>query len=223
MPTLNSIARVVDLLDPNKNVLYDVSVDDARAVVAGGDADAIGRIGGQFALVGRDGTTVRMARTIGRIMRYFIAKRAAGPALIVSDRIDAIQRWLDAAGLGDQFHPSYTRMVPAHHLVEIRLVGCPDPNPAYARFFRPPPPHSGELPADLDVIGKRYVQAVQAEMVRWLGSIPPTAPIGVAFSGGIDSGSVFLLAYDAVRRLGMNPSRLKAFTLSVDGGGEDAA
>ena len=48
-------------------------------------------------------------------------------------------------------------------------------------------------------------------------------PIGVCFSGGVDSGSVFLVAYHAMLRLGMNPSRLKAFTLSVDGGGEDLA
>ena len=46
-------------------------------------------------------------------------------------------------------------------------------------------------------------------------------PIGVCFSGGIDSGSVFLVVYHAMLRLGMNPSRLKAFTLAVDGGGED--
>ncbi len=40
-------------------------------------------------------------------------------------------------GLDDQFHPSYTRMVPAHHLMRVELVGCPDPNPVYQRFFEP--------------------------------------------------------------------------------------
>ena len=48
-----------------------------------------------------------------------------------------------------------------------------------------------------------------------------SGPIGVSFSAGIDSGSVFLLTYHALRELGESPSRLKAFTLSVDGGGED--
>ena len=32
---------------------------------------------------------------------------------------------------------------------------------------------------------------------------------------------VFLLTYHALRELGESPSRLKAFTLSIDGGGED--
>ena len=36
-----------------------------------------------------------------------------------------------------QFHPSYTRMVPAHHVTTIQLVGCPDPNPSYERFVVP--------------------------------------------------------------------------------------
>ena len=46
--------------------------------------------------------------------------------------------------------------------------------------------------------------------------------MGVSFSGGIDSGAVFLCVYHVMRRLGMNLSRLKAFTLSV-GEGQDLA
>ena len=48
-----------------------------------------------------------------------------------------------------------------------------------------------------------------------------TGPIGVTFSAGIDSGSVFLLTYHALKELGESPSRLKAFTLSIDGDGAD--
>src|SRR5256886_10172059 len=51
-----------------------------------------------------------------------LAKRAEGPALFVADRIDAIYQQLKAEGLHGQFHPSYTRMVPAHYIVEIQLV-----------------------------------------------------------------------------------------------------
>ena len=40
----------------------------------------------------------------------------------------------------------------------------------------------------------------------------------MCFSGGIDSGAVFLLTYHVMRKLGMNPSRLKAFTLSFGDG-----
>ncbi len=218
--TTQTISRVIDLLDASRNTIYNMTVEEARAIVAAGDPDAIRGIDGQFALVGREGTSVRMARTIGRLMRYFIAKLQAGPALVISDRIDTIRSWLESEGLGDQFHPSYTRMIPAHHAVEIRLLGCPDPNPTYRRFFAPP---RGTMPADLDAIGERYVTAVYDEVVKWLKTVPSDAPIGVCFSGGIDSGSVFVLAYHAMLKLGMNPSRLKAFTLSVDGRGDDLA
>ncbi len=70
-------------------------------------------------------------------MRYFLAKRQEGPVLVVASRIDTIYEWLKSEGLDGQFHPSYTRMVPAHHVVEIQLVGCPDPDPVYTRFFTP--------------------------------------------------------------------------------------
>ena len=42
--------------------------------------------------------------------------------------------------------------------------------------------------------------------------------IGVLFSGGIDSGSVFLVLYHLLLERGESPARLKAFTLSIDGG-----
>ncbi len=54
--------------------------------------------------------------------------------------------------------------------------------------------------------------------------LPEREPVGVCFSGGIDSGAVFLTAYHAMRRLGVPLTRLKAFTLSAGGGdGEDLA
>jgi asparagine synthase (glutamine-hydrolysing) len=218
MHTTQAIERIVDLTDPVKNVLFNMTVDEARALVASGDPDAVRRIDGQFALVATRGQTVLLARSIGRPLRYFIAKRAAGPALIVADRIDAIHRHLVSEGLADQFHPSYTRMVPAHHLTEVALVGCPDPNPTYHRFFSP---ERNALPPDLDVIGNAYIGALYDELCKWLRHRATDGPIGVCFSGGIDSGSVFLVTYHALLSLGMNPSRLKAFTLAVGGGGDD--
>lgn len=150
-------------------------------------------------------------------MRYFLAKREAGPALVVAHRIDAIAAWLQSEGLSGQFHPSYTRMVPAHHIVEIQLIGCPDPNPAYTRFFTP---ERGVLPPDLDAIGDRYIAALAAEIEKWLRSIPSRDPVGVCFSGGIDSGAVFLTIYHLLNRGGQSPARLKAFTLAGDGGAD---
>ena len=148
-------------------------------------------------------------------MRYFLAKRAAGPVLVVAHRIDAIRDWLEAEGLGEQFHPSYTRMVPAHHVVELQLIGCPDPDPVYTRFFTP---QSNSLPANVDEIGTAYISALAEEISLWLRHVPANEPIGVCFSGGIDSGSVFLTSYHVMRKLGMNLARLKAFVLDFGRG-----
>jgi asparagine synthase (glutamine-hydrolysing) len=212
------LSRVIDLTDPAGNRIYNMTTDEARDVVASGDAQAVARIDGEFALVGQRGKSVCMARTIGRLLRYFIAKYHDGPILIVADRIDAIRRQLVALGLDDQFHPSYTRMAPAHHVVRIDLVGCPDPNPTVNRFFTPT---RNAYAAYVPDIGVRYIAAVYHEIARWLERVPGNAPIGVCFSGGVDSGAVFLLTYHAILQRGDSPARLKAFTLAVDGGGPD--
>ncbi len=206
------VARVVDLTDPALNLLAGLDLEDARARVASGDANAVAALDGSYALVSVDGITVRLARSLDRPLRYFLAKEADGPVLVVADRIDAIERWLLEHGHGDQFHPSYTRMVPAHHLVTLRLVGCPDPAPSYMRTFTPA---RNVLPADLGEIGRLYVGVLADEIAKWLERIPPNEPLGVCFSGGIDSGAVLLVTQHVLRRLGMSPARLKAFTLSV--------
>ena len=218
-PTDVYVERVVDLLDPALNRLHNCTVDEARARVLSGDAAQVAGIDGSFALLARAGKTIRMARTLDRPMRYFLAKRHAGPALIVADRMDTLREQLQREGLADQFHPSYTRMVPAHYVVEIQLLGCPDPDPIYTRFFTP---ERNSLPSDLDEIGRRYIGALADEIAKHLQSIPEREPIGVAFSGGVDSGAVFLTTYHVMRKLGMNPARLKAFTLNL-GDGPDLA
>jgi asparagine synthase (glutamine-hydrolysing) len=209
------VERVIDLLDPALNHLYQFTVEEARARICSGRAESVREIEGSFALVARAGRVVRMARSLDRPMRYFLAKRHEGPALIVADRIDRIRAQLEEDGLADQFHPSYTRMAPAHYITEIELVGCPDPSPTHTRFFTP---KRESQPADLDVLGQRYINALAEEIAKWLNSIPQHEPIGVAFSGGVDSGSVFLVAYHVLRKFGMNPGRLKAFTLSFGDG-----
>lgn len=196
-----------------------MTLEQARERILRGSIESVREIDGSFAIVARDGKKVRMARSLDRPMRYFLAKRQAGPALIVADRIDAIYEQLKIEGLDRQFHPSYTRMVPAHYVTEIHLIGCPDPDPTYTRFFTPT---RNSLPADLNEIGRAYIGALVQEVSKWLEHIPENEPIGVAFSGGIDSGSVFLVVYHVMRKMGLNPSRLKAFTLDC-GQGPDVA
>lgn len=213
------IERVFDLVDPAQNLIFNMSVEEAVRRVHSGDAESVGQIDGQFAIVARDGKDVRLARTIGRPLRYFLAKQADGPCLIVAERIDQIRQQLDQLGLGDQFHPSYTRMVPAHHVLHLKLIGCPDPNPRCERFFTP---ERNRWSTDIDEIGQRYIGALAEECDRWLDAIGPREPIGVLFSGGIDSGAVLLALMHRLLARGENPARLKAFTLSIDGQSPDA-
>src|SRR5438046_4642533 len=182
------IEKLVDLTEASANHIYNMSIEGARERVLSGSAEAVRGIEGSFALIARSGKTVRLARSLDRPLRYFLAKRSEGPALIVADRIDAIHSWLKREGLAEQFHPSYTRMVPAHYVVEIQLIGCPDPDPTYTRFFNPQP---NALPADLHEIGVAYISALAGEIIKWLRQIPEREPVGVCFSGGIDSGAVF--------------------------------
>jgi asparagine synthase (glutamine-hydrolysing) len=209
------LERVVDLLQPESNRILNMTVEEARERVLRGTPDQVRGIEGSFALVAREGKRVRLARSLDRPLRYFLAKRSEGPALIVADRIDALYAWLKSEGLENQFHPSYTRMVPAHYVIEIHLVGCPDPDPIYTRFFTP---ERNRLSTDLDEIGRAYIGALAKETAQWLHALPDQEPIGVCFSGGIDSGAVLLVTYSVLRQLGQSPSRLKAFTLSLGQG-----
>ena len=231
------IARVINLIGADSQRLWSLTETEARqrlldyaslasdrssnSVEGGSYSESIDALGidGSFALVAQQDERVLLARSLDRPLRYFLAKASEGPVLIVAERIDEIAAELARHGWSDQFHPSYTRMVPAHHVTTLRLVGCPDPNPIHARFFDPP---RGTLPPDLDVIGRHYVEALYAELRRWLSVQPSAEPIGVPFSGGIDSGSVLLCLNQLLLNEGQSPARLKAFTLSVDGEGQDA-
>lgn len=213
------INQVTDLTNPEKNVIYNMTHEEAVNIVRSGDVEAVRTIDGQFSLVSVEGKTIRMARSIGRPLRYFIAKRPVGPELVIAERIDVIFDYLKKEGLDHQFHPSYTRMVPAHYITKIELLGCPDPNPVYSRFFKP---ERNKLTNEtINSIGEKYIGALYNEIKKWLQYRAKSGPIGVTFSAGIDSGSVFLITYHALRELGESPSRLKAFTLSVDGDGAD--
>lgn len=216
-----AIAEVLDLIPAESQRLRGLTVEAARALLLESGAEgSIGRISGSYALVARQGERVALARSLDRPLRYFLAKVAAGPMLVVAERLDQIRDALAQRGLESQFHPSYTRMVPAFHVTRIALVGCPDPNPQYLPAFDPP---RGELSPDLDRIGEAYVGALLDEARSWLASQAGEEPIGVLFSGGIDSGAVLLALYRALLESGRSPARLKAFTLAVQGGGADAA
>jgi len=213
------ISRVVNLIPADSQRLWAVDESEAQRRLLASDVGEILDLDGSFALVAQDGERVLLARSLDRPLRYFLAKAVDGPVLIVAERIDEIAAELDRRGWANQFHPSYTRMVPAHHVTTLRLIGCPDPNPVHRRFFDPA---RGTLSTDLDLIGRRYIQAVYSELRLWLAAHDAKSPIGVPFSGGIDSGAILLCLYKLLLNEGQSAARLKAFTLSVDGDGEDA-
>ncbi len=216
--TYRTVSRVINRIPDTDQQILGLSLEEARALLLEEDPARLLEIEGSFALIAQRGETLRLARSLDRPLRYFLAKQESGPLLVVADRVDEIRRTLEEEGYGDQFHASYTRMVPAHHVTELRLVGCPDPNPVYRRFFDPP---RGTLPQDLDEIGRRYVEALCGEIRLWLQAVARDEPIGVLFSGGLDSGAVLLCLHDELLAAGHSPARLKAFTLAVDGGGAD--
>jgi len=213
------ISRVINLISDESQRLWSVDEAQVRRWLLAGDTEAVLGVDGSFAVVAQEGERIVLARSLDRPMRYFLAKSTDGPVLMVAERIDEIAAELARHGWSAQFHPSYTRMVPAHHVTTLRLVGCPDPNPVHRRFFEPP---RAILTTDLDLIGGRYIEAVYAELRKWLAAQDPKAAIGVPFSGGIDSGAILLCLYKLLLDEGQSPARLKAFTLSVDGEGEDA-
>jgi asparagine synthase (glutamine-hydrolysing) len=215
---LQGVERLVDLLGARETALTGAGLSEVETAVRGGDVATLRATNGHFAAVARDGQTVRLARTIGIPMRYFVAKMFHGPFLIVADRIDTLYNWCQEQKIGWQFDPMYTRMVPAHYLIEIDQIGCPDPAPRYHRFFDPV---IGEGSADRDAAGAQYVAAAYAAVKQWLATVPKDEPIALAFSGGIDSTSVLLLARHALRETGDDPDRIRAFTLDL-GAGKDA-
>src|SRR3989304_5867124 len=93
------VQSVIDLTDPKKNIIYNMTHEEAVETLKSGDVETVRKIDGQFSLVSVDGKTIRMARSIGRPMRYFIAKQMAGPSLVISERIDAIYKYLKKEGL----------------------------------------------------------------------------------------------------------------------------
>jgi asparagine synthase (glutamine-hydrolysing) len=212
------ISRVVNLISEEPIRPSSIDHAEARRRMLAGDVDAVLGLDGSFALIAQDGERVVLARSLDRPLRYFLAKAVDGPVLIVSERIDAIATELARRGWLGQFHPSYTRMVPAHHVTTLRLIGCPDPNPVHRRFFDPP---RATLPKDLDLAGRQYIEAIYSELRRWVSVQDRAAPIGVPFSGGIDSGAILLCLYKLLLNEGQSPARLKAFTLSVDSEGQD--
>ena len=114
---LEGVDRLIDLAGARTVALSGASEDEVIAAVGRCDGAALRATDGHFAVTARDGKTVRLARTIGLPLRYFVAKMYHGPFLVVAERMDQIFAWCREERIAWQFDPAYTRMVPAHHVV----------------------------------------------------------------------------------------------------------
>jgi asparagine synthase (glutamine-hydrolysing) len=216
---LEGVDRTIDLIGARCSALSGAREDDVVSAIRRCDTATLAATDGHFAAIARDGRTVRLARTVGIPLRYFVAKMYHGPFLVVSDRIDRIFDWCQSERIGWQFDPAYTRMVPAHYVVELDQVGCPDPSPRNHRFFNPPIARGS---SDIEEAGSAYIRAAFDAVRGWLSRVPVDEPVAVAFSGGIDSTAVLLLARHACQQIGRHPDSIRAFTLDF-GGGRDAS
>ncbi len=192
------------------------------AAAAWDDPAYLEQVDGQFALAAVKGGELVLARTLGVPARFLAFNDPqAGTYILLSERIDRIKaehdRICSERGIRSAFDPAYTRMPPAHYLTRVPLSATNQPS--YERFFLREPPEP--LPADPALAGQQYAQALYAEVLKELAQIPADEPVGVALSGGIDSGAVLLCLAKAFEETGRPLRGLRAFTLAIDGGGTD--
>src|ERR1044071_2447934 len=178
---LEGVDRVIDLVGPRSAALNGASEADVLSAVGRCDVAALSATDGHFAVTARDGKTVRLARTIGIPLRYFVAKMYHGPFLVVAEVMYQIFAWCREQRIAWQFDHAYTRMVPAHYIVELDQVGCPDPSPRNHRFFNPP---IAQGQTDITEAGSAYIAAAYRVVRDWLAGVPAGEPVAVAFSGG---------------------------------------
>src|ERR1041384_2492372 len=90
---LMGVERLVDLTGPRESGMTRASIEEIAGAVQSADAGTLAGTDGHFAAVGRDGQRVRMARTIGIPLRYFVAKMFHAPFLVVGERVAQILEW----------------------------------------------------------------------------------------------------------------------------------
>src|SRR5688572_1561832 len=100
---LAGVERLVDLVGPRAAGLTGADIGEVVGALHAGDAARLEATDGHFAAVARNGQTVRLARTIGLPLRYFVAKMFHGPFLVAADRIDRLYEYCCSQKIGWQF------------------------------------------------------------------------------------------------------------------------
>src|SRR4051794_18820699 len=99
---LAGVERLIDLSGVRTAAYSGPAKVDLLEAVRAGAVDTLAATDGHFSAVARDGQTVRLARTIGLPLRYFVAKMFHGPFLVVGDRIDTLYDWCQSQKIGWQ-------------------------------------------------------------------------------------------------------------------------
>src|SRR5690242_4725125 len=81
---IEGIDRTIDLVGARSSGLTGAREPDVVSAIRRCDASTLAATDGHFAAIARDGRTVRLARTVGIPLRYFVAKMYHGPFLVVS-------------------------------------------------------------------------------------------------------------------------------------------
>lgn len=233
---------LIDLLDSEYNTLYNATREELESALKSLNPARVNAIEGEFALwtlVESEQQIFVCARTLGVPARLAFQPLPSLPnghersRIFIAHSIREIREaWcesipddIDVREIG-QFDPDYTEMLPAFYLLRLRPWALKDRDEAYEWFLPTPeharPPEEEQLPCDdYELMGRAYVQAALSEIEKiLLKLIPSEAAIGLAFSGGLDSGMIALLLIEALRKTGRsNP--LILLTLTVDGKGQD--
>ncbi len=92
------IAQVINLIPDRSQHFWSGDLAGARRALLAADPKSVLEINGSFALVAQEGERVVLVRSLERPLRYFLAKAADGPVLIVAERIDEIAAELGRRG-----------------------------------------------------------------------------------------------------------------------------
>jgi len=95
------VAQVINLIPDRSQHFWSGDLAGARRALLAADPQSVLEIQGSFALGDQEGERVVLARSLERPLRYFLAKAADGPVLIVAERIDEIAAELGSRGWAD--------------------------------------------------------------------------------------------------------------------------
>ena len=161
---------------------------------------------------------VRLARTIGIPLRYFVAKMYHGPFLVVAIAWIRSSRGAASSGSpGSSSPPTRAWFPPTTSSSSIRSDAPIRRRAIGASSIRRCARVGGSRRGR-----RRLHRRRPSTLKQWIAGVPDGEPIAVAFSGGIDSTAVLLLRRHACAGARSDPDRIRAFTLDF-GGGEDAA